>query len=132
MNQVAGRILIAEDNGLLSEVLCFNLKNAGFEVTAVENGLIAIEKLRAASFDLLITDYQMPGVDGAELCKAVRTELHLSHMPILMCSAKGLEINVEKLRSDFGVSRLLFKPFSMREIVAAAYDLIAARVPSLN
>jgi CheY-like chemotaxis protein len=132
MNQVAGRILIAEDNGLLSEVLCFNLKNAGFEVAAAENGLVAIEKLKAAAFDLLITDYQMPIVDGAELCRAVRTELHLTHMPILMCSAKGLEIDIEKLKTDFGLSKLLFKPFSVREIVSAARELIAASVPSLN
>ncbi len=132
MNNLAGNILIAEDNGVLSDVLCFNLRNAGFDVTDAENGLVAIEKLRAAAFDLLITDYQMPGMDGAELCKAVRSELHLNHMPILMCSAKGLEINVEKLKSDFGVAKLLFKPFSMREIVSAAQNLIAARVPNLN
>ena len=131
MNQVTGSILIAEDNGLLSDVLCFNLRNAGFEVTAAENGLVAIEKLKATAFDLLITDYQMPVVDGAELCKAVRTELHLSDMPIVMCSAKGLEINVEKLKIDFGLSKLVFKPFSVREIVSTVRELIAARVPSL-
>lgn len=131
MNQITGSILIAEDNCLLSDVLCFNLRNAGFEVTAAENGLVAIEKLKAAAFDLLITDYQMPVVDGAELCKAVRTELHLRDMPIVMCSAKGLEINVEKLKIDFGLSKLVFKPFSVREIVSAVRELLVAKVPSL-
>ena len=132
MNIVGGRILIAEDNGVLSDVLSFNLRNAGFVVTVAENGLVAIEKLKVAAFDLLITDYQMPGVDGAELCKVARTELHLTNMPILMCSAKGLEINFEKLKSDFGVSKLVFKPFSMREIVSTARSLIAASVPNFN
>jgi CheY-like chemotaxis protein len=127
MKDVGGRILIAEDNGVLSDVLSFNLQKAGFVVTVAENGLVAIEELKLAAFDLLITDYQMPVVDGAELCKAVRTELHLTDMPILMCSAKGLEINIEKLKSDFGISKLVFKPFSMREIVSAAQSLIAEK-----
>jgi CheY-like chemotaxis protein len=67
MHNGHGRILIAEDNRILSDVMRFNLQKAGFEVTVAENGTIAVEHLQLQAFDLLITDYQMPGLDGEQL-----------------------------------------------------------------
>jgi DNA-binding response OmpR family regulator len=67
----------------------------------------------------------MPVVDGEELCKVVRQQLHIEQMPILMCSAKGYEIDFERLASQYGVSKLIFKPFSMREIHSLVEELTA-------
>jgi DNA-binding response OmpR family regulator len=119
------RILIAEDNKVLADVLRFNLQRLGFDVTIAYNGLAAIEQLKLAQFQLLITDYQMPVVNGEELCKAVREKLQIEHMPIIMCSAKGYEIDTARLITRYGVSRLIFKPFSMREISSLVEELIS-------
>lgn len=117
-------ILVAEDNRVLSDVLRFNLERAGFEVDVAENGRVAIERLQERTFDLLITDHQMPEMDGERLCAAVREELHIEHMPIVMCSAKGLELDASELREKYQVTQVIFKPFSMREIVTLAESLI--------
>jgi CheY-like chemotaxis protein len=128
MHSGPGRILIAEDNRILADVMRFNLQKVGFEVIAVENGTVAVEQLKTQAFDLLITDYQMPGLDGEQLCKVVRQDLKLEHMPIVMCSAKGFEINIEQLKSNYGVSKVIFKPFSLREVVEISQSLVESRL----
>lgn len=132
MAENAPRILVAEDNRVLADVLRFNLQRAGFAVTVALNGTIAIAHLQQEVFDLLITDFQMPGVNGEQLCQFVREELKLDQLPILMCSAKGLELDIESLKSEYGVSQVIDKPFSMRQIVALAQTLIASKPSSLG
>ena len=123
MNSSALRILVAEDNRVLSEVIRFNLQRAGFDVTVASNGAVAIQQLQEEPFDLLITDYQMPEVNGEELCLAVRNELHLEKMPILLCTAKGLELDLEHFQSLYGVIQVIHKPFSMQEITRLVREL---------
>jgi DNA-binding response OmpR family regulator len=124
MSQPAYRVLVAEDNHVMSDVLRFNLERAGFEVVVTNNGRLAVEQLRQAKFDLLITDYQMPEVDGKELCRTVREVLGQSEMPIVMCSAKGLELDTAELNARYGITKVIYKPFSMREIVALVRSLL--------
>lgn len=119
-------ILIVEDNSVLSDVMRFNLERSGFKVTVAANGQQGLQQLQNQRFDLMITDFQMPGINGAGLCQGVREELNIHDMPILMCSAKGLELDAEELRRKWQVSQLLFKPFSMREIVSYAKTLTAS------
>jgi DNA-binding response OmpR family regulator len=126
MSEQNNSILVAEDNTVLRDVLRFNLQRAGFDVTVAENGRVAADYLEARAFDLLITDYQMPELDGEGLCRVAREQLALSELPILMCSAKGLELDTEMLRERYQVSKVLYKPFSMKEIVALAQELIAS------
>jgi CheY-like chemotaxis protein len=132
MDENGPRILVAEDNSVLADVLRFNLQRAGFAVTVATNGAIAINYLQQEPFDLLITDFQMPGVNGEQLCKVIRGELQLDQLPILMCSAKGLELDIGSLKSEYGVTQVISKPFSMREIVALAQKLTAAKPSSLH
>ncbi|MGN6136504.1 MAG: response regulator [Aureliella sp.] len=132
MDGNAPRILVAEDNRVLADVLRFNLQRAGFAVTVALDGNLAIQHLRRDNFDLLITDFQMPGANGEQLCQLVRGELQLDQLPILMCSAKGLELNIDTLKSTYGVSQVIYKPFSMRQIVAFAQTLTASQPSSLR
>ncbi|WP_442510622.1 response regulator [Novipirellula sp. SH528] len=125
MSDLQRRILITEDNRVLGDVLRFNLQRSGFDVTIAHDGGEAIELLRVQTFDLLITDYQMPNVNGAELCQHIRQNRSLDEMVIIMCSAKGMELNREQLREDWNVATLVLKPFSVREIVAIVNDLLA-------
>ena len=123
------RILIAEDNSVLSDVMRFNLERAGFDVTIAYNGEQAMHLLVDNTYDLLITDYQMPGLNGAGLCQGIREQLGLRDLPILMCSAKGLELDTNELQNKFQVTQVLFKPFSMREIVNQATKLTTSSEP---
>ncbi|QDS95931.1 Transcriptional regulatory protein WalR [Roseimaritima multifibrata] len=110
-------VLIAEDNRVLADVLHFNLQRAGFLTTIARDGLQAMAALRHQPFDLLLTDYQMPGANGEQICHYVRDVLSNKTMPIFICSAKGLELDTASLRDKWQVIDVIFKPFSVREII---------------
>lgn len=110
-------ILIVEDNRAMSQVLRFNLERAGFDANVAYNGQEAIEQLAERKFDLMITDYQMPVIDGGELCHYVRGTLGLVDMPIVLCSAKGMEADAASLVVECGLCHLFFKPVSPQAIV---------------
>lgn len=131
MADATKRVLVAEDNRVLSDVLSFNLQRAGFHTTVARDGQQAMIELQNASFDLLITDFQMPGANGEDLCRFIRNELGNRELPILMCSAKGLELNVDHLHDQWQVFTVIYKPFSMREIIKLVHEAIATRCISV-
>jgi len=114
------KILVAEDNLPLATILEFNLSRAGFAVTLARNGQRAAEIAQREAFDLIMTDYQMPGLNGEELCASIRRDSLNSDVPIVLCSAKGLEVDVSRLSSEYGVLEVFCKPFSPSEIVEFA------------
>lgn len=124
MTKTLARVLVVEDNPVLADVLRFNLQRAKLDVTVALDGATALDYLRSASVDLMITDYQMPGLNGAELCSLVRQEPKLARLPIIMCSAKGCELDLRMLKESFGVAQVIHKPFSMRQIVDLVRTLI--------
>ncbi|MCG6155839.1 response regulator [Rubinisphaera margarita] len=119
-------ILIAEDNRVMADVVRFNLQRAGFEVTVALDGAAALEQARSRQFDLVITDYQMPRMGGPELIAALRGMEEYADIPIFLCSAKGYELNEAELREQWGIQRLLLKPFSPTEIVACVEQQLRA------
>jgi DNA-binding response OmpR family regulator len=121
---VNGRILVAEDNKVLGDVLRFNLERSGFQVTLARTGDAAAKLLAGESYDLMFTDIEMPGMNGVDLCRYLRFELGNSDLPVAICSARGLEVDEQEMRTKYGVSEIIFKPFSMRELVALASRLL--------
>jgi CheY-like chemotaxis protein len=124
MKPAPRRILVAEDNAILLSVLQLNLEDAGYAVTVARNGREALEYLSRDTFDLLITDYQMPDVSGGDLLRAVRETLHNRELPIILCSGKGLELDFAHLRERWQLARVFFKPFSVREVLACMRQLL--------
>jgi CheY-like chemotaxis protein len=125
--QVQGkRILVAEDNVALAHVVRFHLERAGFCVTIARNGREAWDFLQIGSFDLLVTDQQMPEVSGCDLCKSMRQDHRFSGMPIVMLTAKGLEIEQQWLREELGVRQVLPKPFSVIQLTETIVDCLSA------
>ena len=86
----------------MSGVMRFNLQKAGFEVEVAENGRIAAEWLMAEPFDLLLTDFQMPEMDGDELCRRLRECPLNDEIPIIMVSAKGFELDIPSGSESLG------------------------------
>ena len=111
------KILVAEDHAALATVVKFNLEHAGFDVTIARNGREAWEKLQHEHFDLLVTDQQMPEMSGCQLCQKMRDDGRFTEIPIIMLTAKGLELEFSELHEQFGVKQMLAKPFSPRELV---------------
>lgn len=111
------RILTVEDNPALSGVIRFNLEKAGFHVTCACNGTQAWRLLNAEEFDFLVTDHQMPEMTGSELCEQMRENRQFRDLPIIMLTAKGLELELSKLREKLGVMDVIPKPFSPSELV---------------
>jgi len=124
MATVTPRALVVEDNRVMADVVRFNLSRAGMDVEVAFNGRAALDAFNAAEFDLVITDYQMPEMSGEELCRAIREGNHNTLVPILLVSAKGYELDIESLVQQYSLSRVLFKPFSPRDIVETARSLV--------
>ena len=111
MAQQAPRILLVDDEHSLQKLLAFPLRKDGFEVVPALNGPEALDRLRDASFDLVVLDLMLPGVDGFEVCRQVRAK---SSVPIIMLTARTEEID-KVLGLELGADDYITKPFSVRE-----------------
>ena len=115
-SNVRKRVLLADDNGDLRDYASRLLSDA-YDVTAVRNGVEALDAARAHRFDAIISDVMMPEMDGFELLKAVRADPVLSTMPFIMLSARaGQEDAVEGV--TIGADDYIAKPFSADELLA--------------
>lgn len=119
-------ILVVEDSIVLGEVLRFNLEQEGFHVTWAADGKEAIELFSRGNFDLVVTDYEMPILNGEQVCEQLRNEC-LSDVPIIICTAKGMELDLHKLADKYGVKALLQKPFSVSELADLIRQLFPAK-----
>ena len=117
MAKQPNRILVVEDNRAMADVIRFNLSRAGYDVTVGRNGREGWEHLQTESFDLIISDYQMPEMNGEELCRLIRQDPRFDTLPVIFLSAKGLELDANTLKEELGISEVVFKPFSPRELI---------------
>ena len=123
------RILVVEDNAALARVVQFNLERAGHDVVVANNGQQALAVLAGElPFDMVVTDQQMPVMTGVELCQQMRRVARFAHLPVIMLTAKGLELELSQLRDELGIAAVLPKPFSPHGLVEAIEELLAAAV----
>jgi CheY-like chemotaxis protein len=122
------KILIAEDSTVLGDVIRFNLQRSGFDVTLARNGNVAMQLLSTEKFDCLVTDFEMPGMNGEELCDHLRNVLKNHDIRIVMCSAKGMEMDREGLKSRLQIEEILFKPFSIRDLTSLLQKLVPSAI----
>ena len=114
-------ILVAEDQADIRDLIALNLRQAGYQVTAVADGAQALAQQAELARDLLVLDLMMPGVDGLEVCKALRGRG--GAVPILMLTAKSTELD-RVLGLELGADDYLTKPFSMAELLARVKALL--------
>lgn len=108
------KVLVIEDDGRLARLLELELEHAGYEPDCEHDGTAGLCAVRSWGPDLILLDRMLPGVDGAEICRRVRT---FSDVPILMLTAKGeIADKVEGL--DSGADDYITKPFHMEELLA--------------
>src|SRR3954462_2007857 len=114
------RILIADDEPNIREVISFALERAGFTTATARNGSEALQQFRRGSLDLIILDIGMPEMDGLEVCRQIRKT---SEVPILFLSARDEEID-RILGLETGGDDYVTNPFSPRELVARVHAIL--------
>lgn len=114
-------ILVVDDEFSSTEVLAFVLGEEGFRLTVASNGRQALDRLDEAAPDLIITDYMMPVMNGAELARLVRAKPRYAEVPILMMSGVP-EAALAGHRGSY--ARFLRKPFDMDELLEAVRALL--------
>ncbi len=115
------RILVAEDQTDIRDLIAMNLQQAGHEVVPVPDGQAALAMQAERPCELLILDWMMPGVDGLDVCKALRARGDAT--PILMLTAKSTELD-RVLGLELGADDYLTKPFSLAELLARVKALL--------
>jgi DNA-binding response OmpR family regulator len=115
------RILVAEDQADIRDLIVLNLQQAGYEVVAVVDGQAALDSEAGTASDLLVLDLMMPRLDGLDVCKALRSRGRAT--PILMLTAKSTELD-RVLGLELGADDYLTKPFSMAELLARVKALL--------
>jgi phosphate regulon transcriptional regulator PhoB len=113
----AMKILIVDDEPDILELISYNLKKEGFEVSTASDGNEALVRIKKADFDFLILDLMLPGVQGMELCRILRNSPVTRHIPVIMLTAKGEEVD-RIIGLETGADDYMTKPFSPRELVA--------------
>lgn len=115
------KIGLAEDDLKIAELIKTGLEEYGYEITSISNGIQALESFQTNDFDLVILDLMMPGLNGIELCRQLRTT-HKT-LPILMLTALGsIDDKVTGLKS--GADDYLVKPFHFKELLARIEALL--------
>lgn len=116
-------VLIVEDNDNMREFLA-EQANMSFTIETARNGKEALEKLAGSHIDLIVSDVMMPEMDGFSLCKAVKADINLSHIPIVFITAKNdLESKIKGLQ--LGAEAYIEKPFSVkffRQLIRSLLD----------
>lgn len=108
------RVLVVDDDPALAEMLTIVLRGEGFETAVVSDGTKAMPALRELKPDLVLLDLMLPGMNGIDVCKAIRTE---SVVPIVMLTAKSDTVDVV-LGLESGADDYVVKPFKPKELVA--------------
>lgn len=110
------KILIVEDEPDILEVLSYNLRQAGYEVYAAEEGEEGLRLAEEKMPDLVVLDLMLPGMDGLELCRLLKQRESLRRVPVLMLTAKAEEVD-RIVGLELGADDYVTKPFSPRELV---------------
>ena len=116
-------ILTIDDEPHIQELLEYNLTKGGYEVIRADSGEMGLEILETTQVDLLLLDCMLPGMDGIEVLRKIRTSLKISALPVIMLTAKGEEID-KVLGLEMGADDYLSKPFSIRELEARVKALL--------
>ena len=118
-----GKILVVDDEIYIVHILDFSLGMEGYEVVTALDGEQALEKLKSDRPDLIVLDIMMPKLDGYEVCKAIKSDPETRHIPVILLSAKGRNVD-QKLGFDVGADDYITKPFSPRKLVERINQLL--------
>jgi two-component system alkaline phosphatase synthesis response regulator PhoP len=110
-------IMVVDDDEDIRELVGYNLERNGYAASRVASGEAALEEMRSVRPDLVILDLMLPGMDGFEVCRILKSDPKTSHVPIIMLTAKGEESDVVA-GLELGAEDYIVKPFSPQVLLA--------------
>jgi phosphate regulon transcriptional regulator PhoB len=113
----AARILVVDDEPDLVELVTYNLTREGFKISSAPDGEEALDKIKEGNFDLIILDLMLPGLQGNELCRIIRSNPKTDAIPIIMLTAKT-DVTDKIQGLETGADDYMTKPFSPKELTA--------------
>ena len=124
------RLIVAEDDPVTADILRFKLTSSSRQVHVARHGEEAWTQLvrgfdDGQPADLLVTDHQMPRLSGVDLIRRVRGDCRFAGLPVILCSAKGLELRAGAELADLGINKVVYKPFSPRQVVQMVEELLS-------
>lgn len=106
------KILVVDDFSTMRRIIKNLLRDLGFNNTSeADDGMTALPMLQSGNFDMVVTDWNMPGMPGIDLLKAIRADAKLSHIPVLMVTAEQKKENIVEA-AQAGVNGYIVKPFT--------------------
>ncbi len=114
---VKEKILLVEDEEDILELVKYNFEREGYRVTAVATGEQALRALKDQTYDLVVLDLMLPGVDGLEVCKSIKADPETCDVPVIMLTARGEDADVVT-GLELGADDYITKPFSPRVLIA--------------
>lgn len=117
-------ILVVDDESHILHVVSLKLRNAGYEVFTAADGEEGFDVACQEHPDLIITDFQMPFMNGLELCQKLKATAETTRIPALMLTARGFNLDQEEVTAT-NICGVLSKPFSPREVLARVQEVLA-------
>jgi two-component system alkaline phosphatase synthesis response regulator PhoP len=110
------KVLVADDEIHIVQVVAMKLRNNGFEVVTADNGSDAYKLCCEEKPDIILTDYQMPGLTGIELIEKIRGTSGFENVPVIMLTARGFAVD-DQQREKLNIAECISKPFSPKELL---------------
>ena len=120
------KVLLCDDEIHILRAAELKVRRAGYEVRIAHDGEEAWEMIQHDLPDVLVTDVQMPRVDGFELSRRIRADATTKDLPILMLTAKGFELEQQEMMEKWGIVDIVPKPFSPRELVRRIDQIVGS------
>jgi len=111
------RILVVDDSTTMRQMVSFTLQDAGHEVTEAADGIAALAEAKGRKFDLVITDVNMPGMNGIDLVKSLRELADFKFTPILVLTTEAGQ-DVKAKGREVGATGWIVKPFSPEQLLS--------------
>jgi two-component system phosphate regulon response regulator PhoB len=124
---VTSRVLVIEDDPDIAEAISYHLERAGITVKVARSGEEGLDAVRRGA-DLVLLDLNLPGMDGLEVCRMIRRQASSAHVPIIIVSARGGEVD-RVLGLEMGADDYVVKPFSLKELAARCRAALRRRDP---
>jgi two-component system chemotaxis response regulator CheY len=109
-------VLIVDDSASMRQLIAFTIKDAGYDVLLAENGRDALEKMSRAKIDMVITDLNMPEMDGITFIRELRGKADYQFVPIIMLTTESQEAKKQEGRAA-GASGWIVKPFTPSQLM---------------
>jgi len=120
---VAKTIMTVDDSASIRQMVSFTLKQAGYDVVEAVDGEDAMKKLRASGVNMLVTDLNMPNMDGIELIRQVRQEPRYKFMPIIMLTTESQTAKKQEGKAA-GATGWIVKPFKPEQLLAVVRKVL--------